>query len=156
MLQLNLLLLLLHHCIHPTEQASLRSPAMLVASRIKQHFPPQWTPNKQSNVLQFIQLTSAEPQEEANPDTWAKAYATPFDVKNGGGDEPEVNYDYETNGENGGTSIDPKQKPCTKNVGAFLQGCVYLLNQNLNKEKKQDCAKKVAGIGAECVFGPVD
>ena len=153
MLQLNLLLLLLHHCIHPTEQAPLRSPA----SRITQHFPAQWTAKKKSNVLQFIQLTSAaEPQEEANPDTWAKAYATPFDVKNGGGDEPEVNYDYETNGENGGTSIDPKQKPCTKNVGAFLQGCVYLLNQNLNKEKKQDCAKKVAGIGAECVFGPVD
>jgi hypothetical protein len=98
-----------------------------------------------------------EPQEDANPDTWSAAYAKPDpNADKGGGDEPEVNYDYETNGNNGGTSIDPAQAECTKKTGKYLQSCVYISNnQRLDKNKKDGCKSNIASIGAACVFGPV-
>jgi hypothetical protein len=131
-------------------------------------FPFNWSLIEKNEVLQYLQsmkpkkissvsMLLQEPQEDANPDTWSKAYAKPFDqVKNGGGDEPEVNYDYETNGSNGGTSIDPKQEKCTKKVGMFLQGCVYKNIPLLKKNEEAGCRDKVKAIGAECVFGPVE
>ena len=106
-------------------------------------------------------LETKEPQEDANPDTWSKAYALPFSGKNGaeagGGSEPEVNSEWETNGENGGGSTNPKDKSCTKKTGMFLQGCVYVNNnQHLKTNKLHECQEQVSSIGTECVFGVRD
>jgi hypothetical protein len=150
--------------IHQSQRRLRRSQHI---ANVRSHFPHSWSRRKKSHVLSFILLHSAssrsrlkvwEPQEDANPnsESWGKAYGKPFSGADaGGGDEPEINYDYETNGENGGTSIDPTQKACTKQTGMYLQGCVYVSNQHLDANKKALCANQVSQIGAECVFGPV-
>ena len=140
---------------------------------LRYYFPTTWSIEKRNSMQHYLAsftkatypssslLETKEPQEDANPDTWSKAYALPFSGKNGaeagGGSEPEVNSEWETNGENGGGSTNPKDKSCTKKTGMFLQGCVYVNNnQHLKTNKLHECQEQVSSIGAECVFGVRD
>ena len=167
-MRLSHFLLSLLSLLSPLGAFELRHSSRAVEDQIQHYFPTTWSDGKKYKMLRYLHKTetifhqqsslleTVEPQEDANPDSWGKAYALPFSGKSGaeagGGSEPEVNAAWETNGENGGGSTNPEEKGCTKKTGMFLQGCVYVSNQNLKSNKLHECQNQVSSIGAECVF----